>query len=353
MKLMLDHVDSPYIRCTGFLYLRYAADPSIIYKWFQPYLYDNEPVKIRASMSCKEITVGDFVRDLLNDLNYYTTRLPRLPIAIEREIKVKLLEEQQYEERAQRHLKDKMVMEHFERVGSKVQAMYGDEENEVTWYDAVVDRVVRKDDDTGIDLFIPKFMVTFPEYENTEVVTLGAMDMPGVDHSIPTQPRAVGRDATYSSGGGGGGRRDDRSRNGDQTRGYDYDRRRNDSDRGRGRNDERYSRRVDDRDVRRGHGSTQSSYSSRGYDNRDRDTHNRRDRSRSRDQALPGRSAGNDRSDSGPNRGSNDHSAGRHGDSRGGDNHADASAARSPPRKTRQELAVVADKKRKLLAKYG
>lgn len=349
MKLMLDHVDSPYIRCIGFLYLRYATDPSIIYKWFQPYLYDEESIKIRASMSCKEITVGAFVRDLLTDLDYYGTRLPRLPVGIEREIKMKLLEEGRIKERAQRHLNNKKVMEHFERVGSRVQAMYGDEENEVTWYDAVVDRVLRKDDDTGVEFCIPKFMVTFPEYENTEIVTLGAMEMPGVDHSVSAQPRVVGRDVSFSSGGGGGGRRDDRGRNGDQARGNDYDRRRNDGDRGRGRGDERYGRRSDDRDNRRDCSSAQPSYSSRGYDNRDRDSHNRRDRSRSRDRAVPDRG----RREGGSDRGISNHPRHGHEDSRGRGNNVDASAAKSPPRKSRQELAAIAENKRKLLAKYG
>jgi len=346
MKLMLDHVDSPYIRCIGFLYLRYAADPSIIWKWFKPYLYDEEPVKIRANVSSKESTVGHFVRYLLTDLEYYGTRLPRLPIADEREIKDKLFEEEQIEERAQRHLKDKTVMEFFERVGSKVQARYGDEDNEVTWYDAVVDRVLRKDDETGEEFFRPKFMVTFPEYGNTEVVALGDMDMAGVDHSVPAKPRADGRDASYSSG--GSGRRDDRGHNG-----YDYDRRRNDRGHDRsGYRDQRYDRRNDDKDNRRGNCSGQSFHSSRGgHDNRDRDAYNRRDRSRSRDRMIPdsSRRSGQDISRREDGHGGN---YGSRGNSAGRGNNADT-AANSPTRKTPQELATIAEKKSKLLAKYG
>ena len=349
MKLMLDHIDSPYIRCTGFLYLRYAADPSIIWKWFKPYLYDEEPVKIRANVSCKETTVGHFVRALLTDLDYHGTRLPRLPIADEREIKDKLFEEEQIEERAQRHLKDRTVMELFERVGSKVQARYGDEENEVTWYDAVVDRVMRKDDESGIEFFRPKFMVTFPEYGNTEIVALGDMDVLGVDHSVLANPRASGRDISYSSG--GNGRRDDRGHNS-----YDNDGRRNDRDHDRnGYRDQRNDRRNIDNDSRRGHGSGQSLHPSRGgggYDNRDRDSYTRRDRSRSRDRTLPDssrRSGQGSRREDGHGHGGNHRSR---GDSAGRGNNADT-AANSPTRKTPQELATIAEKKSKLLAKYG
>lgn len=179
MKLMLDHVDSPYIRCIGFLYLRYAAEPSIIWDWFQPYLYDEEPVRIHANVNKKESTVGDFARGLLNDLEYSGTRLPRLPVAIERDIKVKLLQEGKIEERAQRNLRDTKKMEYYQTVGSKIRALYGDDENPITWYDAMVDRIVRKDDETGLEFHRPKFLVTFPEYGNTELITLGDIEMPG------------------------------------------------------------------------------------------------------------------------------------------------------------------------------
>ena len=47
MTLMLDHVDSSYICCVGLLYLQYAADPSTLWSWFEPYLYDEESVQIR------------------------------------------------------------------------------------------------------------------------------------------------------------------------------------------------------------------------------------------------------------------------------------------------------------------
>lgn len=47
----------------------------------------------------------------------------------------------------------------------------------MTWYDGVVDRVVRTDDETGAKLSRPKFLVTFPEYGNTELVSLGEIDM--------------------------------------------------------------------------------------------------------------------------------------------------------------------------------
>ena len=261
MTLMLDHVDSPYIRCIGFLYLRYAADPNSLWAWFSPYLYDEESVQIRQGQA--DTTVGKYVQMLLNDLDYYGTRLPRLPLTIERQFKVKLLQAEKVEERAQRNLENKAAMEYFQKVGARVQALYGDEENPVTWYDAMVDQVILRDRETGEMLARPKFQVTFPEYGNTEIVTLGEIDLPGTNNSKPPAVERGGRSDGYDGRGGRDYPRDDR----DRGRGYDpY--------RGRGYNDHRGRGYPDDN---RG----------RGYDNDRYDPrHQPRERSRSRDRYL-------------------------------------------------------------------
>ncbi len=131
-----------------------------------PYLYDVEKVQVseRTNRRTKgDGTVGAFVRSLLYDLDFYGTRLPRLPQGLEKEIKIKLMQEEEIESRAKSHERNKSRMDYFQKVGNKVIAMYGDEENEVTWYDAVIDRVLWKDDETGTPFSRPKFIVTFPE----------------------------------------------------------------------------------------------------------------------------------------------------------------------------------------------
>lgn len=122
MTLMLDHVDSPYIRCIGFLYLRYAADPATLYSWFEPYLHDEEPVQIRQGK--RETTVGRFVQLLLEDMDYYGTRLPRLPLANERQLKVKLLMAEKVEERAKRNLENKPAMEYYQKKSAQGSKLY-------------------------------------------------------------------------------------------------------------------------------------------------------------------------------------------------------------------------------------
>lgn len=189
MWTILQHPDSPYIRCIGFLYLRYVADPNTLYtKWFQPFLYDVEEVQIEANRNkrSKFRNVGDYVRFLLTDMNYFSTLLPRLPVSIQREVQVKLVMEEEIYHRAKRHDSNMKTMEYFKTIGSRVQAMYGDDDNPIAWYDAVIDRVLLPTKDaTSSDSPYPKFIVTFPEYGNTETVTLGEMDMPNTHNTAP------------------------------------------------------------------------------------------------------------------------------------------------------------------------
>jgi len=189
MKLLLDHVDSPYIRGIGFLYLRYAGEPSSIWGWIEPYLYDDEPItvatkvaknRVQQCQKYKSETVGDFVRRIFSsERDFYGTMLPRLPIQVERDIQVKLLFAEKIQERAQKHLSDRRAMECFKTLGSRVMALYGDDENPTTWYEGVIDRVILRDEGSSQQLAIPKFVVTFTEYGNTETVTLGEMEIIG------------------------------------------------------------------------------------------------------------------------------------------------------------------------------
>jgi len=279
MTLMLEHVDSPYIRCLGFLYLRYAADPSTLWSWFEPYLYDEESVQVRQGKG--DVTVGEYCRLLLSELDYYGTRLPRLPIAIERQFKVNLLQAERSEERAKQHVENDAAMQYFQKTGARVMALYGDEENQITWYDAVVDRVILRDMESGEMLHRPKFQVTFSEYGNTEVVTLGEIDLPGThttnisevggNEREGSKPDYSSSSAAYHDRRGGGDRgynRDERGRNNDYNRGN--------HDNYRGRDSRR-----DNYDYRGGGGS--SHYGQRGYGDRRNYDDNRRERSRSRD----------------------------------------------------------------------
>lgn len=344
MKLMLNHVDSPYIRCVGFLYLRYVCEPTRLWEWVFPYLYDQEPVQISASSSKRQqaqMTVGDYVRSLLTDLDYMGTRLPRLPVAIERDMKVKMLEAERIEHRAMNHTRDSYAMKYFESVGSRIRALYGDEENPIMWYEAVVDRVVRTDDETGVEFARPKFLVTFPEYGNTELVTLGEIDLPG------------GRDDR---------RGDSRDMRGNRN---DYD--------DRSRNGQSRKRDRHERDW--------SSLSGKEHFNDDKQDlmqevlRRERENSAAKGKAYASRPATFKETLSGPRDGgrySGDGGSGRDYHSRRGTTQqyhrskdatdstaikgketSPSSSSPPPKQKTAEELAAIQEKKRKLMAKYG
>ncbi|RMX69608.1 hypothetical protein KXD40_008247 [Peronospora effusa] len=128
MQGLLRHTDSPYIRVIGFLYLRFTCDPEELWTWFEPYLEDSEEFNASANPSLKT-TIGEWLVKLLEENNYFGTILPRIPKKIEDGIKVK--------ERAKENLAivDRLLP------GTKIRAMYADEENEPAMYDAVIDSV--------------------------------------------------------------------------------------------------------------------------------------------------------------------------------------------------------------------
>eukprot|EP01087_Luapelamoeba_hula_P010723 TRINITY_DN2850_c0_g1_i1.p1 TRINITY_DN2850_c0_g1~~TRINITY_DN2850_c0_g1_i1.p1 ORF type:complete len:350 (+),score=63.18 TRINITY_DN2850_c0_g1_i1:688-1737(+) len=92
MKGMLKHVDSPYIRGIGFLYLRFATDPKKLVQWFTPYLNDEEPIKLGANASATPTTIGQFARDLLLETKFFDQVLPRIPTIVTKEIRERIKE---------------------------------------------------------------------------------------------------------------------------------------------------------------------------------------------------------------------------------------------------------------------
>jgi pre-mRNA-splicing factor 38B len=178
MRLLLNHKDSPYIRCIGFLYLRYACEPSQLLKWIQPFFFDDESVRVRFHVKAPEISMGEYVRSLFQELDYYGTRLPRLPLLIERDLEVRLRQADQMEERSKKHISNPKTMDYFFTIGNRIRAQYEDDDNPLAWYDAVIDRVITTDPETGASMSRPKFVITFSSYGNTETVTLGDIDLP-------------------------------------------------------------------------------------------------------------------------------------------------------------------------------
>ena len=87
---LLRHVDSPFIRVVGFLYVRYVKNGRELLKWCEEFFDDGE--KFAPSPDGKEVTMGEFVRDLLLEQNYFETIFPRIPEVARREIVARIKE---------------------------------------------------------------------------------------------------------------------------------------------------------------------------------------------------------------------------------------------------------------------
>ncbi|KAL3911597.1 MAG: hypothetical protein SGILL_007217, partial [Bacillariaceae sp.] len=267
-------------------------------------------------------TVGDFVRKIFSDRDYYGTMLPRLPTQIERDIQVNILLAEKIQNRAKKHLANRDTMSHFQKIGSKVMALYGDDENPTTWYEAAVDRVITRNEETAQPYKVPKFVVTFPEYGNTETVTLGEMEMLGV----PLDP--VG--APNPTDDRGGDSRDGERSRYDDRRGYNH----------RGHEDGRHSRHdlydeVRQRERERATGAARRPPSGKAGLSPPRRNHYSADASRGY--------SNNDR----PHVGSSRDSARTAPPSTAGE------PAAAPKKRSAEEIAAIQEKKRKLMSKYG
>ncbi|OZJ06980.1 hypothetical protein BZG36_00051 [Bifiguratus adelaidae] len=76
---LIDHVDSPYIRGVGFLYLRYVCKPDQLWDWLGPYIDDEEELDLSGG-------VKPVKRMFLLEQKFQGEMLPRIPVPIARKI---------------------------------------------------------------------------------------------------------------------------------------------------------------------------------------------------------------------------------------------------------------------------
>jgi len=89
LKRLLEHAESPYIRCCGFLYVRFGLPHDQLLFWLSEYLIDDEEFKPTPDSDFK-MSVGEFVEMLLCQDKYYNTVLPRLPMVTKRQVEERL-----------------------------------------------------------------------------------------------------------------------------------------------------------------------------------------------------------------------------------------------------------------------
>ena len=246
MGQLLSHKDSPYIRALGVLYLRFTCPHNVLLKWLGPLLNDKETFTPgTGSRARRTVTMGEWINDLVANVSYYDTVLPRIPARV-----ISALREKgaMLKEDAKRRIINESFRQLFAR-GTIVRARWSEDD---LWYDARIEE--EADDGEG-------YWVTFlPEedYGNEENVPLSKMCIPEKRSEYPSassfdhqQDDERGRGSSGNNpshrrpyfdqnqrrgrGGGGGGRR--RPRDGHY---YDDHRRHNHPS---GREDDSWDRR--------------------------------------------------------------------------------------------------------------
>ncbi|RYY31380.1 hypothetical protein EON62_06425, partial [archaeon] len=203
MMRVLNSRDSVYIRAVGFLLLRYAAAPEEVWTWFEPYLDDATPFQPSGEGKGRSMYVhahaaralhvfphtlvvihsfappvcawmcrsfGEWLRELLTEMRYFTTHLPRLPTLIARDISVRIALAAKDDERAARNAPFASRL----APGMKVRARYSEDGK---MYDATLDRATGPNDSIH---YKGRWMVTYTEFGNAEIRSLGQLDLTDV-----------------------------------------------------------------------------------------------------------------------------------------------------------------------------
>ncbi|CAE8642282.1 unnamed protein product, partial [Polarella glacialis] len=90
LRRIMESQESPYIRCCGFLYVRFGLQHDAMLGWLTEYLLDDEEFFLSAEEKNQRTTVGEFVEQLLSQEKYFNAILPRLPMATKRHVEEKL-----------------------------------------------------------------------------------------------------------------------------------------------------------------------------------------------------------------------------------------------------------------------
>lgn len=126
---LLNNKDSPYIRCCGFLYIRFGCAPEKLFDHLGEYCLDDEEFEPSKSNPSFRVTIGEYVEALLMDEQYYKTALPRIPLATKKRIEEKVAPVVQYRRRT---VANKRALNLFREVDTPIAACINGE-----WHDGV------------------------------------------------------------------------------------------------------------------------------------------------------------------------------------------------------------------------
>jgi len=171
---LLDYEDNAFVRCIGFLYLRYLLPAKDLWKWYSPY-FDDE-MEFSPGADGKVLMMKDFVCNLLQLQKYYSTLLPRIPVKIERAYKKRLMQRELIKKRDA----DNECFRGQLTAGMEVRAQWQD----LKWYTAVIDECLEN----------TKYLVTFTEYEDQCEVSIGQIQLKKKKKALDRREERSSRD---------------------------------------------------------------------------------------------------------------------------------------------------------------
>jgi len=126
VRKLIDRHDSPFVRCLGFVYLRFALHSEKLWAWLGDYVIDDE--EFQPTGGGGFTTIGDFVESLLIKEKYFTTLLPRISGGVRQQLEKKLAPVSQYRKRMKAN---REVLDVYEIPGTRVEACI-----DGVWHDA-------------------------------------------------------------------------------------------------------------------------------------------------------------------------------------------------------------------------
>eukprot|EP00927_Polykrikos_kofoidii_P035802 TRINITY_DN30325_c0_g1_i2.p1 TRINITY_DN30325_c0_g1~~TRINITY_DN30325_c0_g1_i2.p1 ORF type:complete len:674 (-),score=155.45 TRINITY_DN30325_c0_g1_i2:178-2112(-) len=117
LQMILDHMESAYVRCVGLLFVRFSVKPDKLWETLEEYMLDDMDMGI-AKFKGGPRTIGEYVEELLMKEKYFGTPLPRLPVVVRRKIEERIAPLPQYRKRAQ---VNRRALKQFREVGTPVE----------------------------------------------------------------------------------------------------------------------------------------------------------------------------------------------------------------------------------------
>mmetsp|Transcript_132789 Transcript_132789/g.322670 ORF Transcript_132789/g.322670 Transcript_132789/m.322670 type:complete len:566 (-) Transcript_132789:261-1958(-) len=165
---LIDTVDNAYVRCVGFLFIRFGLHHDQLWPWLGEYVLDNEELR-PFKESEWHTTVGEFVEGLLSQDKYYSTVLLRLPMSTKRTLEAKLAPVPQCRKRTKANLD---LIDVYREAGVRVETNHGADWRAGTTIELVEDApsrlkvLVRMEDDTEEVVHLGRVILGDHRYAN-------------------------------------------------------------------------------------------------------------------------------------------------------------------------------------------